>query len=114
MSVDTPAAPADGAEPRQQAPGPDLDAAFAAFDDMVEGWLDDDEGRPSRGARARPRVGDAARGVDAAESRPPRVVCARCHSLTHNGCARGLIISKLFLSKALETRVKQWDDVSES
>ena len=59
------------------------DASFAGVDAMVERWLDDDGARPQRASRASPRDARAA-AADAAAG-APRTVCARCHSLTHNG-----------------------------
>jgi len=72
--------------------GIDADAAFADFDAMVEGWLDDEDRHPRRKSRAAPRDADPA--ADA-EARAPRTVCARCHSLTHNGCVQSLWILAL-------------------
>ena len=74
------------------AAGIDTDAAFADFDTMVEGWLNDEDRQPRRKARAAPRDAGVA---GAAEAHVPRTVCARCHSLTHNGCAQSPCIKKL-------------------
>ena len=60
---------------------------------MVEGWLDDEDRRPRRGARASPPRDTGA--AAAAETRAPRTVCARCHSLTHNGCVRSPCVDTL-------------------
>lgn len=75
---------------RAPAAGIDADAAFADFDAMVEGWLDDEDRQPRRKSRgAAPRAADPMADAGAGS---PRTVCARCHSLTHNGCVHSVRI----------------------
>ena len=71
---------------------------------MVEGWLDDEDRAPRREARAPPH--DDARAAAEAEARALHMVCARCHSLTHNGCdshLRRLHVHAFLLVQAVGT-----------
>ncbi|CAG9467096.1 unnamed protein product [Pedinophyceae sp. YPF-701] len=66
----------------------DADALFDAFDDMVEGWLDDDDAEPEeeyrRGDKYR-KGGYVPMGPEDMPSDPNAILCARCYSLIHYG-----------------------------
>ena len=55
--------------------------AWNAFNAMVDSWADEDGAQPNEGRPPDQQVVEEEEEEDAA----PRVLCARCYSLTHYG-----------------------------